>query len=333
MILGERGSEVLREADAAGLRITFNELSATHRRDLIPRPFVRPLEHGAGTESIYPAGTSNQVIAYGRLKQKFATDYQRIGWELWRRGYSVAEEYWRLPFQHASKTHDYAVRAVIATTENQASGLSETAMAAIEDVSRRRSPTKLFGILRRSVRSGSQTICRIAIQVAAGRFDAIPYFDSAEEKNENFIMGRLLKLETAKKKRKLLRAPSPFNVSVIELIDMLKSISREFAKQGRCKVCVFSEQELRVASNEILTLLNFFAQIAKVEMQNSGRSHPTLALLAAIARDMNVKRHAFLARCWAVVRKIPAVNEGAQRYLDGIRCIAALQSDGIPAAP
>lgn len=328
MIIGERVPDILKAAEVAGLRITQDELSATHRRDLIPRPNTRSLGYGRGTESIYPWGTTNQLIAYGRLKQQFGTDYERIGWELWRLGFPVGDRYWRTPLLQASATLAHVAHwAIDAGDSGEQSILSEKAITAIEIVTHKRSQTRAIGAIRRKLRGRFPALLTMTLEVAFGFFKMRKQSDCAEHEYEKSVFARLLGTEAARNKRKPALPPSSFLIFVDEFATMLETIAGVFSKYlTDGPLNAFSEKEIVEAIYEFTMLFNFFLSIERVETQAYGRSSPALHLLALMARDMNVKRHAFFLVVWLVARKIPSIGRGTRQFLDEINRPPSLNS-------
>ena len=90
----ERSSDVLERARAAGFGITSRQLKRAHEEGLIPRPKQIWREGLGGSESAYPAGTSDQVIALCAIRRNHRSSND-VGWLLWFRGFAVAPKYWR----------------------------------------------------------------------------------------------------------------------------------------------------------------------------------------------------------------------------------------------
>ncbi len=82
--------------------VTFSrrQLADWHRAGLIPKPDREFLGGPEGTKSMYPRGTLRQAIACAALMDHFG-ETDRVGWELWMRGFKVAERYWRAPLREA----------------------------------------------------------------------------------------------------------------------------------------------------------------------------------------------------------------------------------------
>lgn len=93
-ITGERPSEILANASATGFSVSERQLKRWHFEGLIPKPAQSWPEGVSGSETIYPIGTSNQVIALCEVSQKYHR-LKDIGWQLWWFGFSVDQKYWK----------------------------------------------------------------------------------------------------------------------------------------------------------------------------------------------------------------------------------------------
>ena len=109
-IEGERRPDVLAHALAAGHVVSEDQLARWHRAGLIPRPRQRSLGRGNGTESLYPIGTSVQVIALCELK----TNERRldlIGFLLWWDGFDVDPALVRRVIEASAAEFDLEIRS------------------------------------------------------------------------------------------------------------------------------------------------------------------------------------------------------------------------------
>ena len=87
---GETANEVVDQVADGDIAVTRDQLVRWHRSGLIPRPSVRHLGRGRGSESVYPPGTSLQVAALVEIKSRFRR-LDDVGWLLWWGGFEVDE--------------------------------------------------------------------------------------------------------------------------------------------------------------------------------------------------------------------------------------------------
>jgi hypothetical protein len=87
----ETADDVVAAARAQGHPVTRTQLARWHRLGLLPRPRRQSLGRGHGMMSLYPAGTTTQLL---RLRELQSRERQMtlIAFELWWEGYSVPEE-------------------------------------------------------------------------------------------------------------------------------------------------------------------------------------------------------------------------------------------------
>jgi hypothetical protein len=79
---------VLEAADAAGFEVTPQQLARWHRSGLLPRPVQRGQGRGRGTVTLYPGGTSRQLVALCRARSG-TRDLVRVGFRMWWQGFDV----------------------------------------------------------------------------------------------------------------------------------------------------------------------------------------------------------------------------------------------------
>jgi hypothetical protein len=87
----ESRDQVIAYAGALGYVISAAQLARWHRAGLLPRPCQRPLGRGRGTQTIYPFGTSVQVVALCQIKEE-EHRLDRVAFRLWWEGFAVEPE-------------------------------------------------------------------------------------------------------------------------------------------------------------------------------------------------------------------------------------------------
>ena len=84
----EPAFQLIERARAAGFPTSETQLARWHRAGLLPRPRQRSLGRGNGTQSVYPAGTTLQLLALCGHRQSVRA-LPDLGWCLWWDGYPV----------------------------------------------------------------------------------------------------------------------------------------------------------------------------------------------------------------------------------------------------
>lgn len=203
MVRGESLSEVLKNAEQAGLRISRETPARRHRRGLIPQPLeCRHLGYRRGTETIYPLHTTRQLIASERLFKKFGADYQRIGWLLWAGEFPVRSNYWQEPLQSARDQLLKLIDLVADCSEAGTPIISDAAFEIIDAITKSRNKLCSMGTIRRRLhRDKLETALRVVFEVLIGVFR--PAHQQPEcDKVQATVVARMIGLVAAAKKRK-----------------------------------------------------------------------------------------------------------------------------------
>lgn len=86
--------EIQRLCALAYVEVSKDQLERWRLKGLLPKVSQVGKGRGAGSETRYPIGTGNQAISIVQLlsiKEKF----NFVGWQLWMRGFTVDERYWK----------------------------------------------------------------------------------------------------------------------------------------------------------------------------------------------------------------------------------------------
>jgi hypothetical protein len=84
----ESRDQIIGYASSLRYIISAAQLARWHRAGLLPRPRQRPLGRGRGTETIYPPGTSVQVVALCQIKAE-EHRLDRVAFRLWWEGFAI----------------------------------------------------------------------------------------------------------------------------------------------------------------------------------------------------------------------------------------------------
>ncbi len=87
----ESRDDLIEAAASLGYAITPAQVARWHRAGLLPRPAQRSLGRGRGTETVYPAGTSVQLVALCQMKDE-ERRLDRLAFRLWWDGFPVDPE-------------------------------------------------------------------------------------------------------------------------------------------------------------------------------------------------------------------------------------------------
>ncbi len=97
----ETAEDLMRAVKEAGLSVSSQQVARWHRTGLLPKPSQRSLGRGRGTQTVYPPGTTRQLVALIHLhkRHRYLDD---VGWRLWWHGFPVSERHWLGSLRHAA---------------------------------------------------------------------------------------------------------------------------------------------------------------------------------------------------------------------------------------
>jgi hypothetical protein len=122
---GQTRDEVLQAAREADCQVSADQLARWHRAGLLPRPRQQALGRGRGTVTLYPAGTSAQVIALCRIKSQHR-NLNRAAFQLWWEGFGVDEAQVRAPLLKAAAEVNGVLRSLSLGPEKRAKNAFES---------------------------------------------------------------------------------------------------------------------------------------------------------------------------------------------------------------
>ena len=160
---------MLANASAAGFQVDENQLSGWHRDGLIPRPHQRWTKGVAGSQTVYPIGTTNQLCALCAIQTENRSSAMIWGWKLWWLGFPVDEKYWRLKLRAQAKLLDSSSRKFIRLSG--ADQIDDRYEEAVTVLRTRRTRNAPFRQLRRRLVAGHfEGMLGVMIQVLEGDF-------------------------------------------------------------------------------------------------------------------------------------------------------------------
>jgi hypothetical protein len=167
---GETREELLGIARAHGYEVSAPQLARWHRAGLLPRPKQRSLGKGHGTQTVYPAGTGNQLL---RLCEIHFGDKEKrllyVGWRLWWEGYDVSSELIGAFLDRVAVSLDKQLSALV---DPATGGLSEAGWELVEASREARLDKPVRRMRRRVGRDRMPTLMSIMLEVHAGLYEA-----------------------------------------------------------------------------------------------------------------------------------------------------------------
>ena len=133
---------------------------------------------------------------------------ERVGWELWVRGFSVAERLWREPLREAHQmfllAHSFASND---RSEDDGPELSDAADEFIETAGDRRDAPRRMGIARRRLgRDGFKELLGIVLSAFIGAFK-LTEEGAGESTDPKHVLSRLLGTEAGRHKAAIPHSP------------------------------------------------------------------------------------------------------------------------------
>ena len=196
VVFDEPADKIIEIARDEGIVISRRELSEWHRCGLIRKPRQLHLGQGKGSGTIYPRGTARQAITCAVLMAHLRSK-RKVGWELWVRGYPVAERYWRAPFKRALKAFR-SLSSYFADSADPTDGvpaLSDQADEFFSEVALRPKAPKGWGIARRRLgQKRFEDLLAIILSTAIGSFE-VSEDGASGPASPTRILARLLGVE------------------------------------------------------------------------------------------------------------------------------------------
>lgn len=291
---------IIAQAEGHGLKLTPRCIAEWHRAGLLPRPKKQGLGRGKGSASLYPIGTAEQAIAcHKELAQ--IRNFEVAGWQLWLRGFCVADEYWQKPIEQARRN----IRKGTELIEEAETGdpvASDKLDYEIENFTSMANLPSPYGAIRRRLRGDRfLEFFQSVLPAISGNFSRpLPTAEDVgfERLFQNFLWGDVYK-ETY--------GLSPhLGISAAGLVEQIEKLSEFVPKRGQSLHEVdFSQDEIHVARDEFLKLIRAFRFLRKGETADSAREPLELNLVIQLFSSAPIARQAAFILGWAYFREIP----------------------------
>lgn len=163
------GNELHTALAAAGSRVTPDKIERWRREGLLPSPNQIGHGRGNGSHTEVPLASVAQALEIAGL---YAMRRKRnwVGWQLWLRGFDVAERYWREPLEKARSTIEWGREAGTNYNERQSkkTGLIASAIKSAALTIARRTP--LFAPVAKLPPDMVETLIGYGIEILRGEF-------------------------------------------------------------------------------------------------------------------------------------------------------------------
>lgn len=305
----ESAGDVLAAARNGGFEITDWQLGRWHRADLLPEPIQEHVLGSAGSKTIYPKGTTNQLLAICQIIQVFPHSLQRCGETLWWRGFPVGKQYWRNVLEERAVWYDeYLSKGFLKSTDGRDERL--------ESLRTSRTSDKTFRQIRNRLRSRYfATFIELLAQVLRGDFDKWTNYISDDSSADKLALDKAMGLGRARDETEVSRRPRLYDdfegvfelmsgrLGGTKLIDVYKDLSDERILQTR---------------NEI-RLFFLIAQIAVVKQRNPSLQRLGLETLVNLSTQASFRTGQLMLLFLAALGEDRAFQENVDRVIEDFR--------------
>lgn len=293
---GETRQELLNLAQARGYEVSAPQLARWHRAGLLPRPEQRSLGKAHGTQTVYPSGTREQLLA---LCEVHAEERRLlyVAWRMWWAGYEVSVERIRAFIGRTVEQWDRHVQDLVDPDTGE---LTEAAWKLVDEAFTVRLEKPLSKVRKRVGRGRFDTFTRLMIETNLGLFRGFSTEDSnASEDDERRIMEKGLGLESARADR-LEGAGQPLGINIENYLKEISwladrnSLERELAK--------LTDGQLLEARDEVRPWLAIAAGYSLMFDEMLGRGTLGISAVDEAVRDMGAQEQGLLTLMWAISR-------------------------------
>ena len=261
----------------SGFDIDKAQLAYWHRKGLLPAPDIARLGKGHGTESVYPAGTSEQLLVLCDIYQEHKRTAD-IGWRLWLRGYPIS---------------DARIRGYVSTHARRFDRLRGSTDEDPDDIvnasETRRLPTTGLGMIRRHVGPKRfPTAVRVLLEVGVGDFNGF------EDAGEAAIL------------EKALGSPALGG----NIGEALSLVSRLLRTPLNSSVVNATDDDLAEARKEFTSVFGMLRTFGAAAGSILGAQGFTLRLVSKTLRSLRPRDEAVVFALWLAMRTEPEVKAG-----------------------
>jgi hypothetical protein len=319
VVYDEPADWIVEQASHQGATLSRRQLADWHRAGLIAEPYREFLGGSDGSESIYPHGTLRQAIACSILMKQFGS-IERVGWELWMRRFSVAEQYWRGPLREAHRMFQVTPSFAADDPDSEESGpeQSDATDRFIETVGDLPEAPRRMGIARRRLRrDGFKELLGIVISAVIGAF-RVSDGCAGESTDPIHVLSRLVGTEPGRHKAAV--PPSPLlSVTGRAVAENLEAMAEFLPLVPRSiSPDTLTENEFVTARDEASFLSNAYLSVRENEARITPGSTPDLPLVRQLFERLAPKEQAALLLIWLAVRNIPGWRENLDLLREGV---------------
>lgn len=295
---GESASQILETARSRGLAVTERQLKRWQAEGLMPRPKQVHRSGIAGSVTMYPEGSSRQLVALCIIAKAYRKSSDR-GWYLWRLGQRVHEKHWRTTLEEAASILDKSKR--FATSDEGVPTLADSTIDHTEKLAQKEFSHPLAGPIKQ--RLGSQDFAAFLndlVLVLGGAFDL--WDPEIGQINLSNIEG--IGIHKAAFSGFVEFNPDEYAALLGQLAAKYPTI--EFRK----RLISISAEQLNYLCWEFSVATNLADAIVQVAHGAKGRSDPYMAL----AKVSKIQQALFLLG-WSLIRDFPPIKSAMEQII------------------
>lgn len=292
---GEKAEEMLAQMAVHGFTVTKSELARWHRADLIGRPARRSQGRGRGMASIYPAGTTKQLLALCEIHRS-EKRLAYVAWRLWWAGYDVPISYARSFLDQAVATWQRGLREVQALQTNPE---ALTRFYVRTQVMRVTGKT-LAHARKRVGKKNFPTFIDILFRVMSGTFEGFAIdAQSGTDERERSIAEMGFGLRRARTDR--MRGAEPWLTG--DIAPLLKDLSHRLRNHPLGEDArTVADADLLATREEVRDFLSFIEEVSALLDEMFGRGAFGYTPLAEAIREMEPQDQALMLLFWRMLR-------------------------------
>jgi hypothetical protein len=308
--MAESKEELLAAASNAGFEVSEAQLARWHRAGLLPRPQVRSLGRGKGTESIYPPGSSQRLV---RVAQVHVDEHRlaNAAWRLWwEDGGPLTKSARRFLLKVASgldKQRAHVVDLVERDAAGDPDGVEEMDKL-LNAMEHERLPQPLGQARRRSGTSQFPTVGRIILEIVADRFQDFDV-DPETGEDDGALLERSWGLERARTDH--LVAAGPWLEG--DLAPDLARLGHLVATNPMLELAQQSDAKLdaaRIEAKEFLTTITVAARMFARMFDKDAFGYGMLGDLFSLGEG---KGQAMFFLGWLLLRQDESLHDGMRQ--------------------
>lgn len=315
----EPSASLIDAAEVAGYSLTEDRLARWHRQGLLPSPSVKHLGKGRGTTSLYPSGTTRQLLDLLSIRQKHRSLVE-VGFRLWLAGYPVSDRYSFDYLGEVAEQHDRIICTLKAARDRILSDdekVQDEAWAEIDQFAKKRIELKFVRRIRKRVSVGKfETFIRLLLDIATGEFRGFEKeHDDESGEYDDSILRSALGINSIQARL--------LNGSLLWLKDPIESVfidlSRMFASSEFTDVLHSTQRNcIDDAREEFWILLSGISVIAAGFENLFGKKIPAFNGIREIYELANARDLAWMLIAWCQMRHLPWAQD-YPKILDALR--------------